>query len=175
MEEVLLIEGFEDYVILEDKETEHFNYMRLANCDDDDILILGDFLIKMDEVKKLLNNEYLNEIDFEDEDELKFNFFVTLNINKKVKFYIKETEAFRFSNTHLAYKDEYISNLIKDILELKDNTSIIEQYFIKKLKKEQPFIVKFLSENDDRSENKIIKMIKKYNRCKNIKKDEQNL
>lgn len=169
MEEVLLIEGFEDYVMMKDKETEHFNYMRLANCDDDDILILGDFLIKMNEVKRLLNDEYLNEIDFEDEDKLMFNFFVTLNINKKSKFYIKETEAFRFSNTHLTYKDNYISNLIKDIVELRDNTLIIEQYFIKKLKKERPFIVEFMSENDDRSENKIKKMIKKYNRRKNGK------
>jgi len=169
MEEVLLIDGFEDYVMMKDKETEHFNYMRLANCDDDDILILGDFFIKMNEVKRLLNDEYLNEIDFEDEDKLMFNFFVTLNINKKSKFYIKETEAFRFSNTHLTYKDDYISNLIKDIVELRDNTLIIEQYFIKKLKKERPFIVEFMSENDDRSENKIKKMIKKYNRRKNGK------
>lgn len=168
--ERLVLDGFNDFVMMRDRETDHFNYLnKYADNGDKEQVITGKFILNMKEIQKLLNNEYLNEIEFSDDDKARFDFIISLYINKESIFDLDQHVIMHNSSILLDDEDSYIVHLIEDILELNDSRDKIEKLFYKKFKKEQPIEIEFMSEDDDRSTSKIMKMIKRYNERKSNK------
>lgn len=168
--ERLVLDGFNDFVMMRDRETDHFNYLnKYADNGDEEQVINGKFILSMKEIQKLLKNEYLNEIEFSDDDKAKFSFIISLYINKESIFDLDQHVIMHNSSILLDDEDSYIVHLIEDILELNDSRDKIEKLFYKKFKKEQPIEIEFMSEDDDRSTSKIMKMIKRYNERKSNK------
>lgn len=168
--ERLVLDGFSDFVMMRDRETDHFNYLnKYADNGDEEQVINGKFILNMKEIQKLLNNEYLNEIEFSDDDKARFDFIISLYINKESIFDLDQHVIMHNSSILLDDEDSYIVHLIEDILELNDSRDKIEKLFYKKFKKEQPIEIEFMSEDDDRSTSKIMKMIKRYNERKSNK------
>ena len=136
MDEVLILDEFSEFVIMKDREAEHFDYLhKYADDGDSEQVITGKFILSMKEIQKLLNNEYLNEIEFSDDDTARFNFIISLYINKKSIFDLNQNVTMHPNYILLDYQNSYIVNLIEDILKLNDSRDKIEKLFYKKFKK----------------------------------------
>lgn len=163
--ETYSINNFYDFVTLKSKRTQSFEKMNVYNHFDldDEVKIYGYFCLSLDEVSKITQDNYLEELNINENDYVRFDFLITIQLDKKKLFTINYVDLFTIRNVILVNEDYAMQSILYDIINKTDYINKLKKQFFKRMKKEKPLEV-LLSETDSQVNQSIMDKIKNYNK-----------